>query len=200
MPELPPGADLPATVTEGPPPEERLCASSDLVERGRAFVWDVMLWGRPARAFALRFDGRPVAYLNRCVHVPTEMDWQEGEFLDLDRRWILCSIHGAAYEPADGRCVGGPCGRGKLTAVRVAERDGQVYWYPSREIAAVRFDEAPAATAAPDPATPAALPATPLPATPLPETPLPAAAAPVAASLPAGSAPTPAPPSEPPPA
>jgi hypothetical protein len=37
----------------------------------------------PARAFALRFDGRVVAYLNRCAHVPTEMDWQPGEFLDM---------------------------------------------------------------------------------------------------------------------
>ena len=28
------------------------------------------------------------------------MDWQPGEFLDADRRWIVCSIHGATYEPA----------------------------------------------------------------------------------------------------
>ena len=71
----------------------------------------------PARAFALRFDGQVVAYMNRCAHVPTEMDWQAGEFLDMDKRWILCSIHGAAYEPADGRCVGGPCGRGRLMPI-----------------------------------------------------------------------------------
>ena len=144
-----PEQGLPRTIAEGPPAEELLCATADLAERGRAVVWDVMVWGRPARAFALRFDGKPVAYLNRCVHVPTEMDWQDGEFLDIDRRWILCSIHGAAYEPADGRCVGGPCGRGKLTPVRIAEREGRVYWYPSRDIAPVPFDEpAPASDAA----------------------------------------------------
>jgi len=83
-----------------------------------------------------------VAYLNRCVHVPTELDWQPGEFLDGDKRWIICSIHGATYEPSDGRCVGGPCGRGRLTALRVEERDGQVYWYPSRDIQPVRSDAA----------------------------------------------------------
>ncbi len=60
------------------------------------------------------------------------MDWQPGEFLDADQRWIVCSIHGATYEPADGRCVGGPCGRARLTPVPVQEHDGQVYWYPSR--------------------------------------------------------------------
>jgi hypothetical protein len=35
----------------------------------------------------LRFEGRPRAYLNRCLHVPTEMDWQPGEFLDSERRF-----------------------------------------------------------------------------------------------------------------
>jgi nitrite reductase/ring-hydroxylating ferredoxin subunit len=122
---------------------QHLCASGELQERGRAIVFDVLLWGGPARAFALRFHGRVVAYLNRCAHVPTEMDWQPGEFLDLDRRWILCSIHGAAYEPADGRCVGGPCGGGRLMALATHERDGQVYWYPSRDIRPVAFDPAP---------------------------------------------------------
>ena len=91
-----------------------LCASSELEERGRAFVFDVMHFRQPARAFVLRFDGRVVAYLNRCAHVPTEMDWQPGEFLDMDKAWILCSIHGAAYDPLNGRCIAGPCGRGRL--------------------------------------------------------------------------------------
>ena len=122
---------------------EALCASSELEERGRAWVWDVLQYGRPARAFAQRFDGTVRAYLNRCVHVPTEMDWQEGQFLDMDKRWILCSIHGALYEPADGRCVGGPCGKGRLTPVAVQEQDGRVYWYPSRDIRPVPFDEPP---------------------------------------------------------
>lgn len=122
---------------------EPLCDSDALAERGKAYTWDVLQWGRPARAFALRFDGRVVAYLNRCVHVPTEMDWQEGEFLDMDRRWIVCSIHGAHYEPENGHCVGGPCGRGKLTPIETEERDGQVWWRPSGDIQPIRFDDTP---------------------------------------------------------
>ncbi len=111
-----------------------LCASSALQEGGTAHVWDVLEFGRPARAFALRFDGVVRAYLNRCLHVPVEMDWQPGQFFDMDRRFIICSIHGATYEPEDGRCVGGPCGRGRLTAVAVQEQGGQVHWYPSCDI------------------------------------------------------------------
>jgi len=120
---------------------QRLCAGGELTERGSAIGFDVLLWRQPARAFALRFDGRVVAYINRCAHVPTEMDWQPGEFLDGEKRHIVCSIHGASYEPRDGRCLGGPCGRGRLMAVDVSERDGMVYWYPSRDIAPLAFDD-----------------------------------------------------------
>jgi nitrite reductase/ring-hydroxylating ferredoxin subunit len=136
-----PGPTPPGPAASSEPPE-LLCRSAELEERGRAFVWDVLQYRQPVRAFALRFEGRAVAYLNRCAHVPTEMDWQPGEFLDGDKRWILCSIHGAAYEPADGRCVGGPCGRGRLTPIVLQEIGGQVYWYPSRDIQPVPFDAA----------------------------------------------------------
>ena len=112
---------------------QTLCASAALKERGTAFVFDVLHFREPARAFVLRFDSRVVGYLNRCLHVPTEMDWQPGEFLDAGREFILCSIHGATYQPQTGRCVAGPCGRGTLTPLHVEERDGQVYWYPSRD-------------------------------------------------------------------
>ena len=114
-------------------PAVALCASTELIERGDAHVFDVVHFREPARAFVLRFDGRLVAYLNRCLHVPTEMDWQYGQFLDGDKEYILCATHGATYEPLTGRCAGGPCGRGKLTAMDVEEREGQVYWYPSRD-------------------------------------------------------------------
>jgi nitrite reductase/ring-hydroxylating ferredoxin subunit len=127
MPELPPGA-LP------------LCASAELEESGKAVVFDVLLWRRPARAFALRFEGRVVAYMNRCAHVPTEMDWRPGEFLDDERRFILCATHGAVYEPTTGHCIAGPCAGARLMRVDVVELDGQVYWTPSPDIRPVVFD------------------------------------------------------------
>lgn len=127
-------------MADGQAAREALCASHELSERGDAQVFDVLWRGEPARAFALRFDGRVVAYLNRCLHVPAEMDWQPGRFLDSDKRFILCATHGAVYEPSNGQCVGGPCGRGRLTAIQVEEREAQVYWYPSGDIQPVTFD------------------------------------------------------------
>jgi nitrite reductase/ring-hydroxylating ferredoxin subunit len=126
-------APQPGQLNRARPEPLPLCASADLVERGKAHVFDVMQFREPARAFAMRFDGRVVAYLNRCQHVPTEMDWLPGEFLDSDREFIVCSIHGAVYEPLTGRCVGGPCVRGRLTVIEAFERDGWVHWYPSRD-------------------------------------------------------------------
>jgi nitrite reductase/ring-hydroxylating ferredoxin subunit len=123
-------------MTGSPPTLEplALCSAASLQERGQAHVFEVHLWGHVTRAFALRFDGQVVAYINRCAHVPVEMDWQPGQFLDMDKRWIVCSIHGATYEPADGRCIGGPCGRSRLMPIKTLERDGQVYWYPCSDI------------------------------------------------------------------
>ena len=119
-----------------------LCRGDALAERGRALLFDVVWHGEPLRAFALRVDGRVVAYVNRCAHVPSELDWIPGEFLDAERRFIVCAVHGASYEPADGRCVGGPCGRGRLAAIAVDERADGVYWYPSAAVRPLLFDAA----------------------------------------------------------
>ena len=119
-----------------------LCARDELAERGRAVVFDVLLWRQPARAFALRFDGRVVAYINRCAHVPTEMDWQPGEFLDAEQ-----ALHRLLDPRCDLRAGERPLRRRPLRPwpadgpATSSERDGQVYWYPSRDIAPLAFDE-----------------------------------------------------------
>jgi nitrite reductase/ring-hydroxylating ferredoxin subunit len=117
-----------------------LCSSADLPDGGSAFVFDVEEFKRPARAFVLRFEGQVVGYLNRCAHVPVELDWRPGEFLDRDKRQIICAVHGATYNPLTGKCTSGPAGRGRLRPLQIAEADGQVYWYPCPEIQPPSFD------------------------------------------------------------
>lgn len=115
-------------------PPVRLCPSDALADKGKAWLFRVRYFREEVSAFVLRVDGQVVGYLNRCAHVPAEMDWQPGEFWDSGRDFLICSIHGASYSPTTGRCVGGPCGRRALTRLDVAEQDGHVYWYPSRDI------------------------------------------------------------------
>ena len=114
-------------------PPQRLCAGAELAEKGRAVLFDVLHFREPARAFALRFEGRVVAYLNRCVHVPTELDWQPGEFLDGGREFIICAIHGASYARADRPLHRRPVRAGRLLAIETFERDGDVWWQPTRD-------------------------------------------------------------------
>ena len=109
--------------------EERLiCVSDDLVNSGRAVRFTVEYFGEPAPAFVLRYLGRVHAYLNRCAHMPMELDWREGEFFDFEGRDLICSTHGAMYEAATGKCIGGPCSGTPLVRLRVEERDGKVFY------------------------------------------------------------------------
>jgi naringenin degradation protein FdeD len=49
------------------------------------------------------------AYLNRCRHMPTPLDFIRDQFVSEDGRYLMCYTHGALYEPATGLCVAGPC-------------------------------------------------------------------------------------------
>src|SRR5256885_13434003 len=100
--------------------------SADLRDWGDGVRFELEVDGRPEPAFAVRYKGRVYAYLNRCAHMPMELDWKPGKFFDVWGLRLICSTHGATYAPDTGRCFRGPCFRGGLTPVPVEERDGRV--------------------------------------------------------------------------
>lgn len=118
---------VPAPEAAPDDPRWPLCNSGDLVDGGRAAGFDVLYGGQTCRAFAVRFEGRVHAYLNRCSHVAMEMDWQPDQFFDDSGKWLLCATHGARYHPSTGECAGGPC-RGGLIQIETMEADGVIYW------------------------------------------------------------------------
>ncbi len=103
-----------------------ICDSAALAEAGRAVRFEVEYFGDPAPAFAVRFQGRVRGYLNRCAHVPMELDWREGEVFDAEGRDLICSTHGATYAADTGQCLGGPCGKSPLVSLRMEESGGRV--------------------------------------------------------------------------
>ena len=107
-----------------------LCHSQDLADSGRAVPFDVRYFGQSQAAFAVRYQGQVYAYLNRCSHVPMEMDYQPNEFFDTSGHWLMCATHGAMYAPQSGHCRMGPC-RGGLVKIGVSEADGLVHWHTS---------------------------------------------------------------------
>lgn len=60
-------------------------------------------------AFLINDRGNFHAYVNRCRHMPTPLDFVRDDFLSDDGRFLRCYTHGALYEFATGRCVDGPC-------------------------------------------------------------------------------------------
>lgn len=110
-----------------------LCPSSDLEEKGLAVPFDVHYCGQTCRGFAVRFKGQVHAYLNRCCHVPMEMDYQPNRFFDDSGQWLICATHGAIYAPDTGTCFGGPC-RGRLVKIVLTEADGMVHWHTAKNL------------------------------------------------------------------
>ena len=115
-----------------------LCNASDLVEGGEAVPFDINYSGQTCRAFAIRYEGLPHAYLNRCTHVAMELDWQPNQVFDDSGQWLLCASHGAAYRPDTGQCAGGPC-QGGLIKITLSENEGVVYWHSAYNLRPVQF-------------------------------------------------------------
>ena len=105
-----------------------LCNSGDLINSAEAVPFEVIFESRACRAFAIRYQDQVFAYLNRCAHIPMEMDYQSNRFFDYTGHWLMCATHGAMYQPQTGACRMGPC-RGGLTSVAVTEQDGAVHWH-----------------------------------------------------------------------
>jgi len=104
-----------------------ICPSAALAERGLGVRFRIVPGAPEERGFAIRSGGQVHAYVNECPHVGTELDWQPGEFFDIAGLYLVCSTHGALFEPGTGYCIAGPCRGASLRPLAIRERDGHVY-------------------------------------------------------------------------
>lgn len=104
-----------------------ICASAELAERGDGLRFEIEYGGETVPAFAVRYNGRVHAYVNRCGHIAMELDWTQGKFFDAQGEYLICSTHGALYAPDSGACRGGPCRGAGLVGLAASEVDGRVY-------------------------------------------------------------------------
>lgn len=80
-----------------------------------------------AESLILHRDGDQVrAWLNICPHAGRRLDWAPGQFLRSKEGLLVCAVHGASFELAQGECVAGPCRGDALRAIAVVVRDGGV--------------------------------------------------------------------------
>jgi len=111
-----------------------ICPSDELQNGGTGIRFEVEWRGSCLTAFLIRYQDEARAYLNRCAHRGVELDWDPGAFFDAEKRLLVCSTHGALYDPLSGVCVAGPCRGARLVTVPVIESEGQVSLLASDEL------------------------------------------------------------------
>jgi nitrite reductase/ring-hydroxylating ferredoxin subunit len=105
----------------------QVLADARRLGEGQGVRFRLIVHGVEREAFAVRFRGRPYAYLNTCRHLGLELDFGDAHFFDDAYDALVCCHHGARYTPEVGICVGGPCEGARLTPLRVEERDGALW-------------------------------------------------------------------------
>ena len=76
--------------------------------------------------FLINYQGNYHAYINKCRHMTTPLDFVRFQFLTDDGRHLICLTHGAIYEPNTGLCVDGPCKGLSLIRLPVLVDQGDV--------------------------------------------------------------------------
>lgn len=72
-------------------------------------------------------NGARHAYVNCCPHQHIPLETFPNRFLTADKKFLVCSGHGAKFALDTGNCTSGPCIGQSLEKLAIAERDGAVY-------------------------------------------------------------------------
>jgi nitrite reductase/ring-hydroxylating ferredoxin subunit len=88
----------------------------------------------PLDGFVVRSGDHIAAFVNRCPHTGVNLNWLPDQFLDLDAKYIQCSLHGALFRVEDGLCVWGPCVAQSLQRLPLELRGDEIWLIPSQAI------------------------------------------------------------------
>ena len=103
-----------------------LCRKEDLAASGTFNV--VLGAGEDELDILIVYEhGLVHAYVNCCPHQFIPLETFPNHFLTEDRRHLICSGHGALFDPATGVCVRGPCAGLSLDRLKIVENDGSIY-------------------------------------------------------------------------
>lgn len=81
------------------------------------------------KVIVLLFDQQIYAWLDACPHYvqATPMSWKSDHYLSEDKKFIQCFAHGALFDFQTGHCIKGPCIGQKLTEVKIAIVNNQLF-------------------------------------------------------------------------
>ena len=66
------------------------------------------------------------AYVNKCPHTYSPLDWKPGTFFNSTNEALQCSTHGALFRIYDGFCFSGPCNGKYLEPINIFLKKGFV--------------------------------------------------------------------------
>lgn len=107
-------------------PGKKIADLSALAD-GQTAKFEFQREGISREGFVVSFNGKPVAYENRCRHLPLTLDYDDNRFFTEDGRHFVCQNHGAVFEPSTGLCIRGPCEGLNLFPLKVEVREGAVW-------------------------------------------------------------------------
>jgi nitrite reductase/ring-hydroxylating ferredoxin subunit len=111
-------------------PETVLCTLAELGDPGAKGPFRVRHGGREETVFVVRHGDHVRAYIDSCPHAQAPLEMEPDHFLDITGGYVLCTMHGAHFDPANGLCVLGPCKGRSLTPYPVHIRNGKVIAQP----------------------------------------------------------------------
>ena len=112
---------------------QALC-SLDEIKDGEARGFTIDVGSARKEVFVVRRGEKCFGYVNSCPHAGWPLEFNEDQFMTLDKRHIQCVNHGAWFEIDTGRCLGGPCKGQSLDPFPIELHDGWIV--PVRYVAA----------------------------------------------------------------
>ena len=85
-----------------------LC-NTDLISDPGSKSFEIKHGRKTVSLFIVHKEGAYSAYINSCPHTGINLEWQEDQFLDLDKALIQCATHDALFMIDSGECIAGPC-------------------------------------------------------------------------------------------
>ncbi len=102
-----------------------LCKTSDIEDPGSK-SFEIKIGRKTRSIFVVHKDGQFFAYYNSCPHTGVNLEWQEDQFLDLDKALIQCATHDALFLIDSGECISGPCAGDWLSPIPLAIENDEI--------------------------------------------------------------------------
>ena len=103
-----------------------LCKTTDIEDPGSK-SFEVKIHRKTQAIFVVHKEGEFFAYYNKCQHTGASLEWQEDQFLDLDKALIQCTTHDALFMIDTGECIAGPCVGDLLQTLALTIKDDEIH-------------------------------------------------------------------------